>query len=43
MQTKFEQIRKQNFTVMARGQQKQKLIHKDCSYIGTVMARFLLL
>lgn len=36
MQTKFEQIRKQNFTVMARGQQKQKLIHKDCSYIGTV-------
>lgn len=26
MQTKFEQIRKQNFTVMARGQQKQKLI-----------------
>lgn len=31
MQTKFEQIRKQNFTVMARGQQKQKLIHKGYS------------
>lgn len=24
MQTKFEQIRKPNFTVMARGQQKKK-------------------
>lgn len=38
MQTKFEQIRKPNFTVMARGQQKKKrkLINKYCSYTGTV-------
>lgn len=29
MQTKFEQIRKPNFTVMARGQQKKKKKETD--------------